>query len=101
MDAFAIEPSPEWLHETHQMTPDNLAALRQAHDVGAYRQILQDWAGDEHYWRISRLEQELDAVREASKSAKLDLSESLVAAHAAKREEGQLALTEAGPAATR
>jgi hypothetical protein len=94
MDAFAVDPSPEWLHETHQMTPDNLAALRQE-DVGAYRQILQDWAGDEHYWRISRLEQELDAVNEASKSAKLDLNESLVAAHAAQRDEGQLTLSEA------
>jgi hypothetical protein len=94
MDAFAVDPSPEWLHETHLMTADNLAALRQE-DVGAYRQILQEWAGDEHYWRISRLEQELDAVNEASKSAKLDLSESLVAAHAAKRDEGQLSLSEA------
>ncbi len=94
MDAFAITPSPEWLHETHNMTPDNLVELR-AHDVSAYRSILQDWAGDEHYWRIARTEQELDAVKEAEKSARLDLSEALVGAHAAKREEGQLALTEA------
>lgn len=94
MDAFAITPSDEWLHETHQMTASNLADLK-AHDVGAYRSVLQDWAGDEHYWRISRLEQELDANKEAEKSAHLDLNETLIAAKAAKREEGQIGLTEA------
>lgn len=94
MDAFAVNPSAEWLHETHNMTPDNLAALRQE-DTGAYRSILQGWAGDEHYWRISRSEQELHAVQEAQKSAHLDLSQALVAAHAAQRDEAQLTLSEA------
>jgi hypothetical protein len=94
MDALSFKPQEDWLVENYHLTESSFEELK-ADDPAKYREILADWAGDEHYYRIDRIEKALTAAQEELKQSKLDLQESLRAAGEARRDEAAVTISAA------
>ena len=73
MEKMVSRPDDEWLAEKG-LTQDKLEALRTS-DPNEYRKVIRDWAGDQWYYEIDRLEKAVDSASEEVRQLELDLNE--------------------------
>lgn len=90
-DVFAFTPDEQWLIETHHMTLDEFEQL----PPDKARAIREDWAGDEHEWKIEALEHQLTGQKQLLKQQRLDLEEAFRWLGALEKRETNLTLSEA------
>lgn len=93
-DALLDQPETNWLQDAYQMTPAEFRALRES-DRAQYDRILEDWAGDAFYHRLTQRENAHKAAVEADKQSVLDLNDALRALGILRRENGQVTLSQA------
>ena len=93
-EVLISKPDEGWLMEAHGLTGKELDNLKTV-DAERYRDILQQWGGDEFHHRLSVAEAALEAAEHAAKQTQLDLNETLRSLGMVRRGEKLAELSEA------